>query len=232
MRFPNLAATFFFYKSTPIDEAYWLTRQGKILCAFWGYVVWQMLCLSWCSAAYYTILYWTHYSYAIMSAMVSQITGVSIVCLTACSGADQRKHQSSASLAFVREIHRWPIDFPNKGPVTRKTFPFDGVIMYTKESITFGCQHRTQIAQILIIKDRDQPISHDNLSEENKSIWFQINTCLKTNCAYCNVLIPCPLATRMAQAEYRTCQLAESRAGAPFTDMDQLYSQHARWSVG
>ena len=42
-----------------------------------------------------------------MSAMASQITGVSIVCSTVCSGADQRKHQSCASLAFVRRSHQW-----------------------------------------------------------------------------------------------------------------------------
>ena len=44
-----------------------------------------------------------------MSSMASQITGVSIGCLTACSGADQRRQQSSASLAFVREStgDRW-----------------------------------------------------------------------------------------------------------------------------
>ena len=41
--------------------------------------------------------------------MSLQITGVSIVCSTLCSGADKSKHQSSASLAFVRKIHRWPI---------------------------------------------------------------------------------------------------------------------------
>ena len=64
-----------------------------------------------------------------MSAIASQITGVSIVYSTVCSGADQRKHQSSASLAFVRGIHRWPVDSPHKGPVTRKIFPFDDVIM-------------------------------------------------------------------------------------------------------
>ena len=62
-----------------------------------------------------------HYSDVIMSAMAPQIT-VSIVYSTACSGADQRKHQSSAPLAFVRGIHRWPMNFPHKGPVTRKTF--------------------------------------------------------------------------------------------------------------
>ena len=63
-----------------------------------------------------------------MSEMASQITGVSIVYSTVCSHADQRKHQSSASLAFVREIHRWPVNSPHKGPVTQIMFPFDDVI--------------------------------------------------------------------------------------------------------
>ena len=45
------------------------------------------------------------------------------------SGADQRNHQRSASLAFVRGIHRWPVNSPHKWPVTRKMFPFDDVIM-------------------------------------------------------------------------------------------------------
>ena len=69
-----------------------------------------------------------HYNDVIMSAMASQITSVSIVYPTVCFGADQRK-QNSASLAFVRGIHRWPVNSPHKGPVTRKMFPFDGVIM-------------------------------------------------------------------------------------------------------
>ena len=68
-----------------------------------------------------------------MSAMGSQIASVSIVCSTVCSGADQRKHQSSASLAFVRGIHRWPVNSPHKGPVTRKMFPFDDVIVVASE---------------------------------------------------------------------------------------------------
>ena len=70
-----------------------------------------------------------NYGDVIMSAVVSQITGVSIVCSIVCSGTNQRNHQRSASLAFVRGIHRWPVDFPHKGPVTRKMFPFDDVIM-------------------------------------------------------------------------------------------------------
>ena len=53
---------------------------------------------------------------------------------TVYSGADQRKHQSSASLAFVRGIHRWPVNSPHNGPVTRKMFPFDDVIMASKRS--------------------------------------------------------------------------------------------------
>ena len=70
-----------------------------------------------------------HYSDVIMSPMASQITDISIVYSTVWSGADQRKHQSSASLAFVRGIHRWPVNFPHKGPATRKMFPFDDVII-------------------------------------------------------------------------------------------------------
>ena len=64
-----------------------------------------------------------------MSAMASQITSLTIVYSTVYSGADQRKHQSSAPLAFVRLIHQWPLNFPHTGPVTRKMFPFDDVIM-------------------------------------------------------------------------------------------------------
>ena len=57
------------------------------------------------------------------------ITSPTIVQSTVYSGAVQRKHQSFASLAFVQGIHRWPVNSPHKGPVTRKMFPFDDVIM-------------------------------------------------------------------------------------------------------
>ena len=65
-----------------------------------------------------------------MGAMVSQITSLTIVYSTFCSGADQRKHQSSTSLAFVRWIHRWPVNSPHKWPVARKIIPFDDVIIF------------------------------------------------------------------------------------------------------
>ena len=64
-----------------------------------------------------------------MGPMASQITSLTIVYPTVYSGADQRKHQSSVSLAFVRGIHRGPVNSPHKWPVTRKTLPFDDVIM-------------------------------------------------------------------------------------------------------
>ena len=64
-----------------------------------------------------------------MGTMASQITSLTIVCSTVYSSTDQRKHQSSASLAFVQGIHLWPVNSPHKGPVTRKMFPFDDVIM-------------------------------------------------------------------------------------------------------
>ena len=70
-----------------------------------------------------------HCNDVIMGAIASQITSLTIVYSTVYSGADQRKHRSSASLAFVWGIHRDPVNSPHKWPVTRKMFPFDDVIM-------------------------------------------------------------------------------------------------------
>ena len=64
-----------------------------------------------------------------MDTMASQSTSLTIVYSTVYSDADQRKHQSSASLVFVRGIHRGPVNSTHKWPVTRKMFPFDDVIM-------------------------------------------------------------------------------------------------------
>ena len=68
----------------------------------------------------------THYNDVIMSTITSQITSLTIVYSIVYSGADQRKRQSSVSLAFVKE---WSVNSPHKWPVTRKMFPFDDVIM-------------------------------------------------------------------------------------------------------
>ena len=71
-----------------------------------------------------------HYNDVIMGAIASQITSLATVYSIVYSDADQRKHQSSASLAFVRGIHRGPVSSPHKWPVTRKMFAFDDVIMF------------------------------------------------------------------------------------------------------
>ena len=64
-----------------------------------------------------------------MGTIASLITSLTIVYSSVNSGADPRKHQSSASLASVRGMHRWLVNSPHKGPVTRKMLPFDDVIM-------------------------------------------------------------------------------------------------------
>ena len=70
-----------------------------------------------------------HYNDVIMGAIVSQITSLTIVFSTVYSDVDQRKHQNSASLAFVGVVHRGPVNSPHKWAVTRKMLPFDDVIM-------------------------------------------------------------------------------------------------------
>ena len=65
-----------------------------------------------------------HYNDVIKRTMASQTTVFSIVYSTVGSDAHQRIHQSSAPLDFVRGIHRCPVNFPHKRPVTRKMFPF------------------------------------------------------------------------------------------------------------
>ena len=71
----------------------------------------------------------THYCDAIVGIVASQITSFTIVYTTVYSDADQSKHQSCASLAFVWGSHRVPVNSPHKWSVTRKMFPFDDVII-------------------------------------------------------------------------------------------------------
>ena len=80
-----------------------------------------------------------HYNDIMMSAMASQITSLTIVYSTFHSGTDQRKQQSSASLAFVWGIHRWSVNSLHKAPVRRKMFSFDDVIL---ESLEIEVQYR------------------------------------------------------------------------------------------
>ena len=89
----------------------------------------QVFNLYWTNEEFHLNSYKYHYSDVIMGAIASQITSITIVYSTIYSSVDQRKHQSSASLAFVQGIHWWPVNFPHKWPVTRKMFPFDDVII-------------------------------------------------------------------------------------------------------
>ena len=98
---------------------------------------------SWCGVITLAILFDLPLQYTLRwrhdSVIASQITSLTIVYSSVYSDADQRKHQSSASLAFVREIHRGPVNSPHKWPVTRKMFSFDDVIMSSShEMYTYG----------------------------------------------------------------------------------------------
>ena len=85
-----------------------------------------------------------HYSDVIMDAIASQITSLTIVYSTVYSGSDQRKHQSSASLAFVRGIRRWPVNSSHKGPVMRKKVP----IWWRHHAMQFSCAVMAFITEI------------------------------------------------------------------------------------
>ena len=91
---------------------------------------WRLFCLGlnvlshwyYSSQIYISVTDSRHYNDVIMSTVASLITSLAIVYSTVYSDADQRKHPSSASLAFVRGIHRWPVNFPHYGQQRGKCF--------------------------------------------------------------------------------------------------------------
>ena len=126
-----------------------LTSQWCYYCSAdplgYPWVLWLWNSSNAMSEAFHSNQCFSHYCDVIMGAMASQNTSLRIVYSTVHSGADQRKHQSSASLAFVRGIHRSPVNSPPTWPVTRKMFPFDDVIMgrpwASVNSMVFQCLH-------------------------------------------------------------------------------------------
>ena len=106
----------------------------------WGNVFNYLLVSTFSGPTLAQVTAWRHF--ALIGAIASQITNLTIVNSIVYSDADQRKHRSSASLAFVRGIHREPVNVPHKSSVTRKMFPFDDVIMthikITSHHITKG----------------------------------------------------------------------------------------------
>ena len=116
-------------------------------------------------------------------------------------GVDQRKYQSSPSQAFVRGIHRWPVNSPHKGPVARKMFPFDNVIMKQ-------CQRALDSQQILHIfplgeSKQNGPVMKmaekidyvnsrldcNSLYVVQESHWTSINKCLLYKKAVINICV-------------------------------------------
>ena len=103
-----------------VQSTMWFTEIW-IFRPIWIWQARQLIC-RWCETRIFfsSTRSLLHYSNVIMGAIVYS---------TVYSVADQRKHQSSSSLVFVRGIHRSPVNSPHKWPVTRKMFPFDDVIM-------------------------------------------------------------------------------------------------------
>ena len=132
-------------------------------------IKWSKIEAGWVSNAFVS-----HYSDVMMNAMASHITGVSVVCSTVRPCADQIKHQTSASLTFVRGNHRWWVDSPHKGPVTRKMSPFmtSSVIICTLSvnAEVYICSYGAtvyikfftelhQSSAILILSERKPPVT-------------------------------------------------------------------------
>ena len=102
-----------------------------------------------------------------MGTISSQITSLAIVYSTVYSDADQRKHQSSASLAFVRGIHRGPVNSPHKWPVTRRMFPFDDVIMLGVASQCYGTTSVCNGINLFSLKGGTQSQHHFFINFQN-----------------------------------------------------------------
>ena len=122
-----------------------------------------------------------HYNDIIMSTIVSQITSLTIVYLTVCSGTDQRKHQSSASMVFVWGIHRWPMNSPHKWPVMRKMFPFDDVIMMSDLILSPVTDRHTYSDHWVLLLWHSVTLSWTKTEwPETPIIWLTRNSLLET----------------------------------------------------
>ena len=125
----NCVSNIFIQAINALQNNYFHNKTRKCLFHSDTAHVWWTLLLKSVATRFVWANIMSHYNDVIMSAIAFQITSLTIVYSTVYSGADQRKHESSASLAFARGIHRWPVNSPHKWPVTRKMFPFDKVIM-------------------------------------------------------------------------------------------------------
>ena len=107
-----------------------------------------------------------------MGVIACVMTSVSINCSPVCSGANQRIHQCSASLAFVRRINRWPVDSIHTGPVTQKMFPFDDDVIMRKRSWDIrnnSSWHGNSLAWMLLLGCVSYTFMLYNLAQWTKS---------------------------------------------------------------
>ena len=123
-------------------------------------------------------------------------------CLLNCLlGAEQRKRQSSVSLAFVRGTYRWPMDSPHKGPVKRKMFSFDDVIMHLVARGPFSTQKlgdlQTRMSSGDIIQNgwRDLAAPRESMSTQSVlhqrccNVMTQSPSHHHTNCVFAGVVL-------------------------------------------
>ena len=144
-----------------------------------------------------------HYSDVIMSAIAPQIPGVLIIYSIVCS--DQRKHQSSAALAFVRGIHRWPVNSPHKWQVTRKCLHLmtSSWVLCVLSSRKHTTQPYTEIKCILVdIGDTLQCILLANATYSTNGVFISINL-------YAMRFIT--LTTRISYKDVCNCNFTEMR---------------------
>ena len=84
----------------------------------------------------------SHYCDAIMISIASQITSLTIVYSCVYSGVDKRKHQSSASLAFVCGIHRWPVNSPPQSPSNAENVSISWCHHVSSKCCSVSSQHQ------------------------------------------------------------------------------------------
>ena len=154
-----------------------------------------------------------NYSNDIMGAMASQTISLATVYSTVNSGEDQRNQQRPTSVAFVRGIHLWPVNSPQKWPVTQEMFPFDDFIMCN----VIRFQSNSIIANLVITgqlsgtsQTKTGPVGRLNI----KISLYQhnVNHCAALGCWYCISIMLFHLSTTEGY------KLKTSRA--PFTNID------------
>ena len=107
-----------------------------------------------------------------------------------CSDADQRKYLSSASLTLWGE----PVDSPHKGPVPRKMFPFDDVIM---SSVNVILSYRADDLATQAAQEWHCPVSLRIFKYQHlyifKSLWLsmyaRVRFCLQVVTLLCSAMM-------------------------------------------